>query len=714
MKHALSLLESERSAEQETELSELLKGLNLTLAKVVGFSSQILSSSALPEHVPVAIAGGGPTGLTLSILLSRLGVPSLLLERSAALTKHPQAHFINNRTMEVFRPLDGLAAEVAASSPPLDEWRKFIYCESVLGKVLGEVDHFKGQQGPRMDSLSPEPVAHLSQHRLVPLLYKHAAKPGSLGLVRFGAAVASVSQDAEGCLLQVDCGQGPQQTVHCSYLVAADGAHSPIRKQLQIPMLGDAAMQHLVNIHFHAPGLWHRLQGRTAMLYFVFNAHVVAVIVAHDLKSGELVAQVPIYPPLQTLADFTPAVCKSLLLNTLGAGADLDIHVSAIRSWTMSAQVAQCFRMNRVFLAGDAAHSFPPAGGFGMNTGIQDVHNLAWKIAAVHGGHAGPGLLDSYEAERRPVALANTALSVANYEEAIRVPQALGLDPRAASLLNTAVSSGPASLLPAGLRQSLLQAGMAAGRAASGVRGPLKAWRRAALDRIFASGETLRLQFPREDLGFVYGGDGAAVVAPEPAGHLGMQDRSGPMEGARQQARGLPYVPETMPGARLPHCDLQMLRQVASDGQPYQRKASTLDLVPAAPAQLTLLVGANDHSLAWADAARILLESEHRPLRVVHIADSAQQAAALDAAACVAYSLDKTWRKLRGVSDSGAIFVRPDGHVAWRHDGFVTPDATLRGGPHTVGPGHSAHSEQLQACMLHGLRTAVKRIFFVV
>lgn len=98
------------------------------------------------ESIPVLIAGAGPTGLTLSILLGKLGIRSLVVDRSAALPNHPQAHFINNRSMEVFRPLDGLAAEVAAQSPPLAEWRKFVYCESLTGRIFGEVDHFQGSE----------------------------------------------------------------------------------------------------------------------------------------------------------------------------------------------------------------------------------------------------------------------------------------------------------------------------------------------------------------------------------------------------------------------------------------------------------------------------------------------------------------------------------------------------------------------------------------
>jgi hypothetical protein len=191
------------------------------------------------------------------------------------------------------------------------------------------------------------------------------------------------------------------------------------------------------------------------MLYFVFGPSAIVVLVAHNLATGEFVAQIPYFPPLQTPADFDEAACRRVLAAAAGAD-DVRLRIASVRAWTMNAQVAGAFRVGRLLLAGDAAHRFPPSGAFGMNTGVQDAHNLAWKLAAVVSGAAGDRLIDSYEAERRPVALANTALSLANWRQAVRVPQALGLDPYLAGAFNAAVSSVP---LPAALGRGLLQAG---------------------------------------------------------------------------------------------------------------------------------------------------------------------------------------------------------------------------------------------------------------
>lgn len=484
------------------------------------------SDGATAIDVPVLIVGGGPVGLTLSILLSRLGVDSLLVERRASPTTHPQAHFINNRTMEVFRPLLGLEKAITRAQPPLDDWRHFVYCTHMLGGVeLGRVDHFAEEKeererkweddhntgaknkttdfgrssddasrfgggatmsprGADADAVSPTTVAHFSQHRLVPLLMARAVAAHPRGREGFAAATTcvGVEQDDDGVTAElrpaarvgeggdegggVSDGDGavseggppppPSSFVRCSHLVAADGASSAVRSLAGVGMTGAPAMQHLINIHFTSASLASALRrsDKAAMLYFVFNPDVVAVVVAHDLRDdGEFVAQVPYFPPLQSLeADFSREECLRLVRAAAtgaraGAGDSAavlaDVRVRSVRSWTMSAEVADVFARGRVVLCGDAAHRFPPAGGFGMNTGVQDAHNLAWKLAALRpGGGGGAGLLATYEDERRPVAAGNTRLSVSNFHQVLRIPAALGLPPAAAAALTQAVGRG--------------------------------------------------------------------------------------------------------------------------------------------------------------------------------------------------------------------------------------------------------------------------------
>jgi 2-polyprenyl-6-methoxyphenol hydroxylase-like FAD-dependent oxidoreductase len=152
----------------------------------------------------VVIVGGGPVGLTMSILLSRLGVDSQLVERRAAPTTHPQAHFVNNRTREIFRPMLGLDEEVARAQPPLEDWRHFIYATRMLGGVeLGRVDHFDEKasgEASKGSAVSPTSVAHLSQHRLEPMLLKRAleAHPRGAAGISLRTECVDIAQDESG------------------------------------------------------------------------------------------------------------------------------------------------------------------------------------------------------------------------------------------------------------------------------------------------------------------------------------------------------------------------------------------------------------------------------------------------------------------------------------------------------------------------------------
>ncbi|KAK9842673.1 hypothetical protein WJX74_000512 [Apatococcus lobatus] len=702
------------------------------------FSSSIPS----PEgQIPVVIAGAGPTGLTLALLLSRLRIPSLLVDRAAGLTTHPQAHFINNRTMEVFRPLAGLAEEVRSMSPPLDQWRKFIYCERVTGHIYGEVDHFWGQNSPHMRDLSPVPVTHLSQNRLVPLLLKRV-QAGGLCDVRFSNRVDGYRVVKSGLRVTITSEQGRPFEVDCSYLVGCDGARSFIRGAAGIGMKGPAALQHLVNIHFFCPDLWQHISHRPAMLYFVFNSEVVSVLVGHDLPNGELVAQVPIYPPQQSLEDFTPEVCQHIVRQSIGL-PDIPVRLGTVRQWTMSSQVANRFQAGRLFLAGDAAHCFPPAGGFGMNTGIQDAHNLAWKLAAAVQGQAGGDLLQSYSAERRPIAQANADLSVANFQDAIRVPQALGLDPRAANFLHSAVST----LFPTGASRALLSMGMAAGRSMGGTKGPLRSWRQAALSKILAAGDSLRLQFPREDLGYIYKEPGAALIseadvaasASEPLTH-------------QSTSRTAPFEQSTAIGARLPHCDVHLAGNSA-DCQVLSTHALH-DCFPEG--SFLLLLGPLPAAAPWLAALPSLVDSWQ--LGVICIASGSEEVSAqhkclarsgnpnreylpIRAEACTAWNGAATqvddqqaapdtagdlspelsslvmtledpaskWKALRKLALDGAMLVRPDGHIAWRcrslaearKPGQAAPaSCSNRKGQHCGKPAHEAGTKSAAGASL--------------
>ncbi|KAM3572825.1 hypothetical protein VYU27_005184 [Nannochloropsis oceanica] len=550
------------------------------------------TSAARTTKKTVLIAGAGPVGLTLSALLSRYGVPNLVFEKSPTLSLHPQAHFINCRTMELFRHAfhPSLFQRINNCVPPLRLWRHFIYATSVLnGTEIGRVDHFSPTSALASANTSPAPhvllneqspacVAHLSQSRLMPLLYDEvmaAAKKrkeirfnGSnyQQVVHFGHEVTKFQshEPGEGQGVQVivqDKASGHTRVFEGSYLIVANGASSCLRQQAQIDMQGECGIQHLVNIHFSSRALAKATEHRPAMLYFLFNAQVICVLVAHHFPTGEFVAQVPFFPPVQSPDDFDAATVKTLLDAAIGRTLP-DLTVHSVQPWTMDCQVAERYRSGRILLAGDAAHRFPPAGGFGMNTGIQDAHNLAWKLALVLNGHVNETFLDTYETERRPVAEHNANLSMRNYTRSLRMPRALGLDAEEAKSLSQTAAAIPMPA-PKGFLTSLLALGRRPLRSLEEAGQPYGAACLAKARKILQDGAGLPLLFPQDDLGFQY----------PPRGHLIGEDK--------YKSLALIRV-----GCRLPHIWLQC---VHPETGAHLGKVSTTDLADQVHVALTNL-----------------------------------------------------------------------------------------------------------------------------
>ncbi|KAL2903592.1 putative polyketide hydroxylase [Bienertia sinuspersici] len=640
---------------------------------------------------------------------SFLGVKCAVLEKSTAFSKHPQAHFINNRSMEVFRKLDCLAEEIQQFQPPVDLWRKFIYCTSLSGSVLGSVDHMQPQDFEQV--VSPVTVAHFSQYKLIKLLLKKLENldfrihKGDRAIkereILMGHEFLSYAV-TDHCINVTSSyhkeGQTFKRDIQCGFLVGTDGAGSTVRRLAGIEMEGERDLQKLVSVHFTSQGLGrYLLKERPGMLFFIFNTEAIGVLVAHDLQQGEFVLQVPYYPPQQNLEDFSSKMCEDLIFKLVGHELE-DIAVLDIKPWVMHAEVAEKFSSynKQVFLAGDAAHRFPPAGGFGMNTGIQDAQNLAWKLAAVVNGIAPTTLLDTYETERRPVAMSNTALSVQNFRAAMEVPAALGLDPTVASsgaqamsqpqlseLCNTVtfnrlhimiffycymvvhrvINDGLGSILPSGAQKVILDGIFSIGRAQLSKnilneKNPVGLSRLARLKRIFEEGKSLQLQFPAEDLGYRY--KEGALVSDRHNTH----DADNVPTGRRRD-----YVPSSEPGSRLPHMNMRSLSSVSDEDS-----FSTLDLVSGDKVEFVLLIAPVESSYNLAHATLKVAEKRKVLVKVCVIwpHNSADNAAPCSVGNYVNVIEVKrspdslSWWDLCGMDDRGAILVRPDEHIAWR------------------------------------------------
>jgi putative polyketide hydroxylase len=375
-------------------------------------------------ETPVLIVGGGPVGLTASIWLSRFGVPSLLVERHPGTAIHPKARGINIRTMEIFRQSGAVRAagrrgagdpavrgeymdletEVRAAGLPQDRVRFIIWAESLAGRELER--RMPARMRADVQAISFVSAALCAQDDLEPVLRRHAESRGP-GALRFSTELTSLEPTADGVVATL----GDGERVRARWVIAADGARSRVREALGIPLEGTPFLYRSVNVLLHAD-LTPWTADRPAALYFVEQPDLRATFLTINGANrwGFLINNLP---ETTDFAAYTPERCVALVRQGAGV-ADLDVEILGVAPWTAAAQVATRLRAGRVFLAGDAAHHMPPTGGFGLNTGVQDVHNLAWKLAGVFHGWADESLLDSYDAERRPFARAITAQALAN------------------------------------------------------------------------------------------------------------------------------------------------------------------------------------------------------------------------------------------------------------------------------------------------------------
>lgn len=351
-------------------------------------------STSLPDHVDVLIAGGGPSGLFLALDLAHRGISAHVIEPRVELDwTRPRAKTTNARTMTHLRRL-GLADRLRDAAPlAVDYAQDVMFCTSLDGY---ELTRFRNafQVVPGRYDVQPECGQQVAQP-VVEEVLRDAVSDSDLAHLHLGWSFES----ADGSTVRVRDSDGATREVQCRYLIGADGVSSAVRRNLGIRLEGSSASKSNLGVVFRSADLEEKVTLDPAVQYWIVGNTYAGMVGALD-RDGLWWAIVQGYdaqaPHFRDVA--AAEVVRSLI------GVDANIEVVAEDPWTARMLLSPVYRQDDVFLVGDAAHANPPWGGHGFNTCIGDAANLAWKLAAVLHGWAGPDLLDSYEAERRPVA----------------------------------------------------------------------------------------------------------------------------------------------------------------------------------------------------------------------------------------------------------------------------------------------------------------------
>lgn len=367
------------------------------------------------ETTPVLVVGGGPVGMTIAYDLAHRGIPSILIERNPVTTSHPKMDITNGRSMELFRRV-GLVDALRAVA--VDETHCFdvSWITALAGHELhrfrypGVVEHRAIIRGTNDGTQPREPGMRVSQVEIEPVL-KRAVDASPRVDVRFGVEFISLEEQDDRVVATVrDTVTDQSYQIACQYLLGCDGGNSRVRNQIEIPLSGEARIMPRFMTHFRSDTRHLLQRWGAAWHYQSVNGTLIA---QNDRDIWTLHSRFP--------AGATPESIDPSALLTQFAGEPFEHQILVANHWTPHLLVADRYGHRRVLIAGDAAHQYIPTGGYGMNTGIGDAFDLSWKLAAVLKGFGGPGLIASYENERRPVGLRNREASAGHNAVRIKI-----------------------------------------------------------------------------------------------------------------------------------------------------------------------------------------------------------------------------------------------------------------------------------------------------
>ncbi|AVH57217.1 MULTISPECIES: FAD-dependent oxidoreductase [Streptomyces] len=554
----------------------------------------------------VLVVGSGPAGGSAALLLATYGIRTLLVTKYGWLANTPRAHITNQRTMEVLRDLD-VEAEALAVGSPSHLMGDTVLCTALAGEEIGRIRSWGTGPASRTEyaSKSPCEMIDLPQTYLEPILVSKAAARGAK--VRFDTEFLSFTQDEEGVTaLLRDRVRGDEFTVRARYLIGADGANSLVAEQLALPFDGRMAKAGSMNIVFKAD-LARHCAHRPSVLYWVLQPGAetggIGMGLVRMVRPWNEWLLVWGYDIEQPPPEMNEEEARRIVRDLIG-DPELPVEITSTSLWTVNHSYASAFSSGRVFCAGDAVHRHPPSNGLGSNTSVQDAYNLAWKLAMVIRGEAGPALLDSYSAERAPVGRQIVERANLSRDQFGPIFDVLGVG--------------------GGSDEGTIAEGLAAVRSqtAEGAK------RRRLLE------EAIQLK------NYEFNAHGVEMNQRYVSGAVLADGTSAEAE-VWEEDRELSARPTTRPGAKLPHAWL-----VDTRGE----RISTLDVV--GKGVFTVLTGLSGG--VWDTAADACRDELGIPLRFVRIGDADFRDAYGE------------WSRASEITEDGVLLVRPDGHVAWR------------------------------------------------
>lgn len=572
--------------------------------------SQEESTTGLIE-TDVAIVGAGPAGLASALFLSEHGVKNILLEMFGWTAHVPRAHVTNQRTMEIMRDA-GLEEAVIEKGVPQELMGDTVFCTSLAGEELARL-HTWGTHPRRKadyDLASPSRHCDIPQTLLEPILLGGAASRGTR--VRFNTEYLSFEQDDDGVTVTArDVISRPPNPVYgkpyrirAKYLIGADGGRSRVAEQLGLPMEGQMGLEGSMNIIFKAD-LTPYVAHRPSVLYWVMQPGAdvggIGMGLVRMVRTWDEWLVLWGYDINEPPPEVDQAEAARIAHQLIGDDT-IPIELQSVSLWTVNHMYATRLSEGRVFCMGDAVHRHPPSNGLGSNTSIQDGYNLAWKLALVLKGRADPSLLDTYEAERAPVAKQIVERANKSRVEFGPIFEALGLsEARSAEQMQASIEARKENTPEAAEQREKLREAI----------------------------ELKNYEFNAHgvELGQRYR---SAAVVPD-----------GTPEPEYTRDPELYYHPTTWPGARLPHC------WVGREGD----KVSIHDL--AGKGRFTLFTGIGGE--AWKEAAEEVSARTGVEIASFQIGPGRE---VLD--------LYDDWARTSEVSETGCVLVRPDAHVGWR------------------------------------------------